>query len=176
MTDDGRPEAGRFKLTCELFGAVRKDDIGRIEALIEAGADVNGAAPKTGYTPLMWSTSAEATRTLLHAGANVHARDREGHTSLMWVISKNNVPDEAARIANELIDAGADLKAQDKKGQTPLYWARLHRDRLHELRLRQIAEEQIAEELVSVLQAASDARSSTGKAGSGRGDSVGKAD
>ena len=171
MTDDGRPEAGRFKLTRELFGAVRKDDIGRIEALIEAGADVNGAAPKTGYTPLMWSTSAEATRTLLHAGANVHARDREGHTSLMWVISKNNVPDEAARIANELIDAGADVEARDNKGQTSLYWARRHRDRLREPRLRQIAEE-----LVSVLQAASDARSSTGKAGSGRGDSVGKAD
>ena len=76
MTDDGRPEAGRLKLTRELFGAVRKNDIDRIEALVEAGADVNGAAPKTGYTSLMWATSAEATRTLLYAGASGHGRGR----------------------------------------------------------------------------------------------------
>ncbi|MCY4458814.1 MAG: ankyrin repeat domain-containing protein [Albidovulum sp.] len=154
MTIDEHPEAGRHKLTLELFqlfGAVRRDDINRIEALITAGADINGATPGTGYTPLMWATSAEATRTLLHAGASVHARNREGLTSLMWAISRNNVPDEAALIANELIDAGADVEARDNNGQTPLNWARRHRDRSREPRLRQIAEE-----LVSVLQATAD--------------------
>ena len=46
----------------------------------------------------------------------------------MWVISKNNVPDQAARIAKELIDAGADVNARDDNGMTPLDWARFHED------------------------------------------------
>ena len=148
MTGDGSPEPDWFRLNRELAGAVRRDDIARIKTLIEAGADVNGAAPGTGYTPLMWAMSAEATRTLLRAGANVRARDRHGHTPLMWVISKNGVPDEAPRIAEELIDAGADVGDRDHKGQTPLDWARYHRSRLREPRLRRIAEE-----LVLILQA-----------------------
>ena len=134
-------------------------------------SDRVGASRWTGYTPLMWATSAEATRTPVYAGASGHARDRDGHTPLKWAISRNNVPDEAARIANELIDAGADVKARDNRGQTSLYWARRQRDRLPEPRLRKIAEE-----LVSILRAASDARFSAGTAGSGRGDSVDKAD
>ncbi len=148
MTGNGSPEADRLRLNRQLAGAVRKNDIARIGTLIEAGADVNGAAPGTGYTPLMWAMSAEATRTLLRAGASVHARDRHGHTPLMWVISKNGVPEEAARIAEELIDAGADVSDRDHKGHTPLYWARHHRSRLREPRLRRIAEE-----LVFILQA-----------------------
>ena len=87
MTGDGSPDTDRFRLNRKLTAAVRKDDIVRIETLIEAGADVNEAAPGTGYTPLMWTMSAEATRTLLRAGASVHARDRQGHTALMWVKS-----------------------------------------------------------------------------------------
>ena len=90
----------------ELLTAVRQDDIARISALIESGADVNCAAPKTGYTPLMWAKSAVATRMLIDAGADVHARDHQGHTPLMWVISKYNVPEQAVQIAKELIDLG----------------------------------------------------------------------
>ena len=134
-----------------LGAAARQDDIARITALIESGADVNGAAPKTGYTPLMWAKSAVATRTLINAGASVHARDQQGHTPLMWVISKNNVPDQAAQIAQELIDAGADVNVRDDNGKTPLYWARFHRDRLREPRLQRIAEQ-----LVSILKNATD--------------------
>lgn len=89
----------------ELIAAVRQGDIVRISALIESSADVNRAALKTGYTPLMWSKSVVATRTLIGAGADINARDGQGHTPLMWVISKYNVPDQAAQIAKELIDA-----------------------------------------------------------------------
>ena len=144
--------AAQFKLGEHALGtAIRQDDIARITALIESGADVNGAAPKTGYTPLMWAKSAVATRTLIHAGASVHARDQQGHTPLMWVISKNNVPDQAAQIAKELIDAGADVNAKDNNEMTPLDWARVHRTRLREPRLQSIAEQ-----LVSVLENATE--------------------
>ena len=138
-----QPELGEHALAA----AVRQDDIARITALIESGADVNGAFPGTGYTPLMWAKSVMATRTLIHAGANVHARDQRGHTPLMWVISKNNVPDQAAWVAKELIDAGADVSARDDNGMTPLDWARFHRNRLRVPRLRSIAER-----LVSILE------------------------
>ena len=150
MKNDEPAEADQLKqLNRELVDAVRQDDIARIKVIIESGANLNGAAPSTGYTPLMWARSAEATRTLIHAGASVHTRDHQGHTPLMWVISKNNVPDQAARIAKELIDAGADVNGQDNEGHTPLYWARHHRDRLREPRLQRIAEQ-----LVSILESA----------------------
>lgn len=133
----------------ELITAVCQDDIVRISALIESNADVNRAAPKTGYTPLMWSKSAIATRTLIGAGADVNARDEQGHTPLMWVISKYNVPGQAAQIAKELIDAGADANAKDNKGMSPLDWARHHRERL-----RNLPVVRIAEELVLTIEAA----------------------
>ena len=134
----------------ELMIAVRQDDMVRIAALIESGADVNCSAPKTGYTPLMWAKSADSTRTLINAGADVNARDHRGHTPLMWVISKYNVPDRANQIARELIDAGADVNAKDDDGMSPLDWARHHRNRLvGEPRLQRIAEQ-----LVFVLEAA----------------------
>ena len=132
-----------------LRTAVRQDDIPRITALIKSGADVNGPAPKTGHTPLMGAKSAVATRTLIHAGANVHARNQKGHTPLMWVINKYSVPDQAAPIAQELIDAGANVNAKDNNGMTPLDWARFHRTRLREPHLQSIAEQ-----LVSVLESA----------------------
>lgn len=125
----------------ELLTAARQDDIARISALIESGADVNCAAPKTGYTPLMWAKSAVATRMLIDAGADVHARDHRGHTPLMWVISKYNVPEQAAQIAKKLIDAGADINAKSDSGMCPLDWARHHRNRLRESGLQRIAEQ-----------------------------------
>ncbi len=133
----------------ELLAAVRQDDIVRIAALIESGADVNCTAPNTGYTPLMWAKSAVVTRTLINAGADVHARDHRGHTPLMWVISKYDVPDQAVHIAKELIEAGADVNAKSDGGMGPLDWARHHRNRLRESRLQRIAEQ-----LVFILEAA----------------------
>lgn len=132
----------------ELLTAVRQDDIARISALIESGTNVNCAAPRTGYTPLMWAKSAVATRMLINGGADVHARDHRGHTPLMWVISKYNVPEQAARIAKILIDAGADINAKSDSGMCPLDWARHHRNRLREPGLQRIAEQ-----LVSILEA-----------------------
>ena len=147
LLDQPDTTSGLRQVNRELADVVRQDDIARIKVLIESGADVNGPAPKTSYTPLMWAKSPEATRTLIHAGASVHIRDQQGHTPLMWVISKNYVPDQAARIAQELVDAGADVNARDNNGMTSLDWARLHRNRLREPRLRHIAEQ-----LVSILE------------------------
>jgi len=67
----------------------------------------------------------------------------------MWVISKHNIPDQAARIAKELIDAGADVNAKDNKGMCPLDWAWHHRNRLRDLPVVRIAEE-----LVFTIEAA----------------------
>ena len=59
----------------------------------------------------------------------------------MWVISKYNVPEQAAQIAKKLIDAGADINAKSDSGMCPLDWARHHRNRLRETGLQHIAEQ-----------------------------------
>ena len=131
----------------DLFATVKADDITRINILIDAGVDVNAAERATGYTPLMWAESAAATNALIEAGADVGARDRQGHTPLMWLMSKHNVPIGAAEVAKVLIDAGADLRATDSSGKTALDWARTHRDQL-----RQPRERTVAEQVVAILQ------------------------
>jgi len=141
---DRRALAGQVdQASVELIAALRRDDVPRVRALIELGADVN-ARDRSGYAPLMWAGSSAATKALVDAGAHVDARDRQGHTPLMWVISKSNVPADAAAIATTLIDAGADLELKDREGNTALDWASVHHSRLRETRHRLVAEQLLA--------------------------------
>ena len=86
------------------------------------------ADEKTGITPLMWiatlerngdSWPARVTRSLIRAGANVNATDREGTTPLESVLLCEN-PD--LKVALALVEGGADLlRASSHVSTTPLH-------------------------------------------------------
>ena len=79
------------------------------------------AAPPS-KTPLMLAVennSPEMVQTLLQAGANVDAKDKDGKTALMYA-ARNPTSD----IVNILLKYGADVHAKDKDGHNALWHAR----------------------------------------------------
>ncbi len=98
-----------------------------IDALIEAGADVN-ARSGGGETALMYTVSfnnnAAVIRSLIAAGAQVNAQRKDGFTALMLAAAgpeffqDGEKPDPT--IIKILLDAGADLHIQTESGLTAL--------------------------------------------------------
>src|SRR6185369_4460095 len=87
-----------------------------LQALVEAGADVN-TANDFGATPLMWCAGdAAKVRYLISKGASVNVRSKLGRTPLMIAAMYDGAL-EAARL---LIEKDADVKAADEGGGTVL--------------------------------------------------------
>ena len=107
--------------TSALHWAVYNDDLGLVERLIKAGADVN-ASNDYQSTPLTEAAvigNSAVLRKLVTAGANVEAHNADGQTALMILARSSNV--EAASV---LIARGADVNAREQwRGQTALMWA-----------------------------------------------------
>ena len=89
------------------------------------GADVNTKAPDDyphyGETPLheaAYYGRATIAATLIAAGANVNAKEREGRTPLYEAVDRGH-----ASAASVLLAAGADIDAKDNYGYAPLHHA-----------------------------------------------------
>ncbi|UCD74295.1 MAG: ankyrin repeat domain-containing protein [Phycisphaerales bacterium] len=102
--------------------AAQYGDLPLVQALIDAGADVDAVDTRTGRTPLMQAAEGnqvEAIRLLLNAGASLEAKNKIGGTALSWATGFGKA--EAVR---ELIDQGAQIEVVDAVlGYTPLIWA-----------------------------------------------------
>ena len=99
--------------------AVRSGNLGRVQELIQDGADVN--ACRKGMSLLSLAIKEghkEIALELIHRGANVNA-SRKGTPLLSLAIQENR-----KEIALELIHRGANIHAQDRDwGRTALHWA-----------------------------------------------------
>jgi ankyrin repeat protein len=104
--------------TTPLHWAAHKDDIGKVQELIQAGASVK-AANRYGVTPLSLACTngnAAMVKLLLEAGADPNAALPGGETPLMTASRTGRT--------DALLDAGADVKAKEERtGQTALMWA-----------------------------------------------------
>jgi hypothetical protein len=92
------------------------------EALISAGADVNGKPGNNLYPPILWAAELGETDSLailIKAGAKVNSKSSEGATALMMAAG-SGVP-ASVRL---LLSAGADPAQKDKDGETALDYAR----------------------------------------------------
>ncbi|MCK5644078.1 MAG: ankyrin repeat domain-containing protein, partial [Gammaproteobacteria bacterium] len=105
-----------------LSESMTREDIGKIQEAIQAGADVN-VRNKYGVTPLMMASQnghVEVVKLLLAAKANVNAVDKtDGVTPLLIASVKGHT-----EIVKLLIAAKADVNAVRKTdGVTPLFMA-----------------------------------------------------
>ena len=95
------------------MAAALSDSVAAIEALLEAGAQVD-ARTEVGRTPLHAAVrhgDAAAIGALINAGAQVDARTEDGSTPLLVAAAVGH-----AAAIEALLDAGADPKARDKGG------------------------------------------------------------
>jgi ankyrin repeat protein len=116
-----------------LTALMETADANIARALIRGGAEVN-AVDDRGITPMMHLIAAESSRSpsgaraetlqsLLTAGADVRARDREGRTALIWATKGTPSSKSAPELVAILIAAGSVLEARDREGGTPLVYA-----------------------------------------------------
>ena len=93
-----------------------------LEALLNAGADVNYVNPENGYTPLMWSArygKNECMELLIKAGADMNISDLHDDDALM--LSSTHVGN--IKCVKLLLEAGADVNHTNWQGATPLMYA-----------------------------------------------------
>ncbi len=68
---------------------------------------------------------------LLGKGANIEARDNNGHTALLWASFQGHTD-----VVRQLLDKGTNVDARNNDGYTPLLWAALaDQDELRNQRL-----------------------------------------
>lgn len=104
----------------ELMRAAQRGDLGEVQALIAAGAEVN-AADHVGMTALLYAADwghDGIMRALIAAGADIHAADRYGVTALMLAVNGNS---SAAMLC--VLEHRVDVNARDAAGRTALMYA-----------------------------------------------------
>lgn len=114
--------------TPTLIDAARAGDVGRIQLMLDEGADVN-ATDGGGISPLILAaaSSDEAVEVLLAAGADTDIVSISDRTALIEAVNRS---DNAAEM---LIAAGADVNLPGRFGMTPLIEAVGRSDRVVEL-------------------------------------------
>jgi ankyrin repeat protein len=109
-----------------LHRAVAFADLAKVEALLDAGADVNDGVRSDepinsnwGDTPLHIAAQdgrEQIVRLLIARGADVNRANDRGNTPLHRAV-------EYPGVVTALLDAGAKPNAPDAQGRTPLHWA-----------------------------------------------------
>jgi len=105
-------------------------DVEAVKWMLALGADpdashpVNPSRGQNGFFHLVHhipregaGADAQIAQLLADAGANLHARDREGATPLHWAFGLGRL-----RLARKYLEMGAALDARDDEGATPLGW------------------------------------------------------
>lgn len=101
-----------------LFAAASSMRGDTVQALLDAGAEVNAANSRNGWTPLMIAAffgAVDGVRLLLQAGADVNATNQYGETALLQATFQGQ--DEVVKL---LLAAGADVAPRNDKGFTAL--------------------------------------------------------
>lgn len=110
-----------YHLTLAFHGCVQRKDFLMIQKMINQGVDVNAKESDFGQTPLhqaIHTMDEKILEMLIHAKADVNAKDNFGQTPLHLAITLDN-----KGIVKKLIEAKADVNLKNNKGYTPLHAA-----------------------------------------------------
>ena len=105
-----------------LFAAVLSNNTPELKKLLAEGANPNeklflGFAPV--FFPIIYQ-NVDALRAMVEKGADIHAKDSMGSTTLMWAAFNDTGNTE---LVEELLKLGIDPNAKNKNGETALTWA-----------------------------------------------------
>ena len=118
--DKAKTKENEMSKDAQLFKALEKEDLEKIQELLETGAFVK-AKGEHGLTALhiavIHKRPLPIVRALIKAGADVNASDDDGSTPLHYAAGNY------AEAVDTLINAGADIEAKDNKALTPLHVA-----------------------------------------------------
>ena len=118
MLAGGIGDVVRAASTAEVADAAMRGDHDQLLALLEHGADAN-EAQGDGMTALHWAVTnedVEAARSLIYAGANVHATTRLNALTPLWLAAQSG----SAVMVYLLLDNKAEADAANGDGVTPL--------------------------------------------------------
>ncbi|XP_052056323.1 2-5A-dependent ribonuclease [Apodemus sylvaticus] len=99
-----------------LIKAVNEGDVGRVQQLLEQGADANVCEESGGWTPLhnaVQTGKVDIVNLLLHHGADPHRRKKNGATPFIVAGINGNVD-----LLKILLSRGADINERDSNGFT----------------------------------------------------------
>lgn len=129
---NGLDEIGNTALCSAAFGG----DLEIVRALLEAGADPN-LAPEPepnedeSNTPLWFANSADITKLLIDAGADINFQNYSGDTILMMTARRWG----ALKKMKVLLENSADINIKDNEGKTALMYAVKDKDNLGKVKL-----------------------------------------
>jgi hypothetical protein len=107
-------------LSIAAFSGAKKT----LDYLLQKKVSINQTDRVSARTALHWasvSNNLDACKTLIEAGANVNARDRDKITPLIFAVNSNN-----PQIVKLLIKSGAHVNTIDRSLCTPLHYACVH--------------------------------------------------
>ncbi|MFN2444417.1 MAG: ankyrin repeat domain-containing protein [Vicinamibacterales bacterium] len=119
--DSSHQGIGDVRADSRVADAAARRDAAAVRALLEKGADVDGALGD-GMTALHWAAQQgddALAGSLLEAGANVRAATRIGRHTALHVAARHG----SASVVRKLVDAGADVNATTTTGAAALHFA-----------------------------------------------------
>lgn len=113
LSPDSRGPKG-FSVLSEFAS---RGDLDGAEALIRHGAHINQGSTYLPLASAARGNHVETMKLLISHGAQIEARDSQGHTALMYAVTGISMP-----VVELLLDHGAQTEARDSKGQTALMY------------------------------------------------------